>query len=85
MWVFPEFSSGKNSSCYPISDDILVTEKMPATSLFHFCSSHSYSLETHCFFVMMVSWLMLFKDMIAVYSEDYTKHRYSLWANCRDF
>jgi hypothetical protein len=30
------------------------------------------SVPTHCT-VIKVSWLMLFKDMIAVYSENYTK------------
>jgi hypothetical protein len=37
IWVSPEFSSGKNSSCL-VSGAVLVTERMPATSLFHFCS-----------------------------------------------
>jgi hypothetical protein len=35
------FPQGKNSSCYPVSGEVLVTERMPATSLFHFCSSPS--------------------------------------------
>jgi hypothetical protein len=31
-------SLGKNSSCYPFSGEVLVTEKMLASSLFNFCS-----------------------------------------------
>jgi hypothetical protein len=40
-YVFPEFSSRINRSCYPVSGEVLVTERMPAISLFHFCSSLS--------------------------------------------
>jgi hypothetical protein len=40
-YVFTEFFSGKNSSCYPVSDDILLTERMPAIELFYFCSPPS--------------------------------------------
>jgi hypothetical protein len=41
IWMFPEFFSRKNSSCYPVSGEVLVMDRMPATSLFHFCSSPS--------------------------------------------
>jgi hypothetical protein len=41
MLAFPEFFSGKNSSCYPVSGEVLLTERMLATSLFHFGSSPS--------------------------------------------
>jgi hypothetical protein len=34
-------SSGKNSSCFPVSGEVIVTERIPATSLFQFCSSPS--------------------------------------------
>jgi hypothetical protein len=33
--VFPEFSLGKIGSSYPVSGEVLVTERMPATSLFN--------------------------------------------------
>jgi hypothetical protein len=30
--------------------------------------------ETHCFPIVKVTWLMLFRAMITVYSESHTKH-----------
>jgi hypothetical protein len=32
-----------------------------------------------------ISWLTLFKEIIAVYSEKYTKHINTLWAKCGMF
>jgi hypothetical protein len=51
-YVFPEFSSGKSNSCYLVSGKVLVTERMPATSLFHFClfpSSDGSRIPDHSF------------------------------------
>jgi hypothetical protein len=36
IWVFPNFASGKNSSCYPVSGVVHATEKLPATWIIWF-------------------------------------------------
>jgi hypothetical protein len=43
IWVFPEFSTGKNSYSYSVSSEVRVTQRIPATSLFDCTWSMSLS------------------------------------------
>jgi hypothetical protein len=51
-----------NSHCYLVSGEVLVIERMPATSLFHFCSPPSNGG-----FYILVSWLGTFSKHFWAY------------------
>jgi hypothetical protein len=44
------------------SEEIVLTDSIPD------------SLKTPCFFIAKISWIMLFREIITVCSEIYTKH-----------
>jgi hypothetical protein len=41
------------------------------------------SQEIHYISPTKTSWLMLFGKAVTVYFENYRKHKYTLWAECR--
>jgi hypothetical protein len=49
-------------------------------------STVATSQETHCAFIIKTDWLIIYiRGIIAVYSENYTKHKHFLWAKRRVF
>jgi hypothetical protein len=50
-----------------------------------FKSSVPTSQETHCISIIKTNWLVLFREIIAVYSENHTKHINTIFGQNGEF
>jgi hypothetical protein len=56
----------------------VLTLRSPKLVKIIFKNSVRTAKETHHFTITKINWLTLFKEIIAVYSENHTKHKYKL-------